>query len=201
MHRSSSVGIVTRLRTGRPKNGGSIPCLEENPKDVKNGSEAYIPSCYTSTGDSFARVKGPGCEADHLLLHPVPRVGMSGVMLPFSHTLSWRARGLYRLPGHKFVSWWSKKLCQGVRTVHQARHKSRSLYPILNELSRPHIHNLRTSVILSSYHTSYLLCRFSNQNSLSAPYLDRHYIINNRISQHKPSLILTFVPCVLLLYV
>jgi hypothetical protein len=62
--RDSSVGITTRLRTGRPSKRGSLPSTG----NVRNISATHLDSDVVRTRDRFSGIKRHERETDHSFL-------------------------------------------------------------------------------------------------------------------------------------
>ena len=84
-HLNSSVGMLTRLLVGRPKNRGLISCKGEIRfsvfQNVQTGSEVH-PASYSA----HAGLKRPRLEADHLF-HVVSLLRIHEAVLLLHHTL------------------------------------------------------------------------------------------------------------------
>jgi hypothetical protein len=80
----SSVGVVTRLGDGRPKNSGSIPgrgtILISSPKDMRPNLARFL----VVNGDSPLTVKLLGPEVEQSPL-PSIEVNMNGAIPPLPH--------------------------------------------------------------------------------------------------------------------
>jgi hypothetical protein len=139
-HHTSLVGIVTRMRTGRPMNLGSILGWSKNDffNNVRTGTGAHSAFWSMSSGGPF-----PGDKADRLRswkLHLVPGLRIHGVVAPFPHTLSCLALGQLFL--HSLQT----------RKVHYRTQKSLLLDSIQNRKSP--LHSLETCFnIILTFHT------------------------------------------------
>ena len=92
--RGSVVGIVTRSRAGRPRNRGSTPGQGPKIRYLFAGAATHA---MRHNQEIFSpELRWPGSEG-HYSSDQVPRLRMSGVIPPFFHMSSWRARGNLRL--------------------------------------------------------------------------------------------------------
>lgn len=135
---TSLVGLVTRMRTGHPRNLGSILGRSKSDffNNVRTGTWAHSAFWSMNSGYTF-----PGDKADRVRswqLHLVPGLRIHGVITPFPLTLSCLALGQLLL--HSLQT----------RKVHYNTQKSLPLDSIQNGI-RVHSTVLRPVLILSSY--------------------------------------------------